>query len=80
MTHGMPCFHWLHKIQIVLCNDLLNVPHCFDVAALACFQKELDGTATDLALRQDDSEVSRKKLVELSREFKKNTPDVRPTV
>lgn len=38
-------------------------------------QKELDGTATDLASRQDDSEVSRKKLVELSREFKKNTPD-----
>lgn len=38
-------------------------------------QKELDGTATELASRQDDSEASRKKLVELSREFKKNTPD-----
>lgn len=38
-------------------------------------QKELDGTATELASRQDESEVSRKKLVELSREFKKNTPD-----
>ena len=38
-------------------------------------QKALDLTATDLASRQDDSEVSRKKLVELSRDFKKNTPD-----
>ena len=38
-------------------------------------QRELDETASELAQRQDESEASRKKLVELSREFKKNTPD-----
>ncbi|PVD31492.1 hypothetical protein C0Q70_06904 [Pomacea canaliculata] len=37
--------------------------------------RELDTTATDLANRQDESDVSRRKLVELSREFKKNTPE-----
>ena len=40
-------------------------------------QKELDTTATDLANRQDESDASRKRLVDLSREFKKNTPEVR---
>lgn len=40
-------------------------------------QKELDTTATQLANRQDESEQSRKKLIDLSREFKKNTPEVR---
>lgn len=40
-------------------------------------QKELDATATQLANRQDESEQSRKKLIDLSREFKKNTPEVR---
>nr|XP_025963102.1 protein CASP [Dromaius novaehollandiae] len=40
------------------------------------FQKrELDATATILANRQDESEQSRKKLIEQSREFKKNTPE-----
>jgi homeobox protein cut-like len=44
-------------------------------------QKSLDLSASDLAARQDESEASRKKLVELSREFKKNTPeDVRKLV
>uniref|UniRef100_A0A4W6CST9 Protein CASP n=1 Tax=Lates calcarifer TaxID=8187 RepID=A0A4W6CST9_LATCA len=38
-------------------------------------QKELDATATQLANRQDESEQSRKKLIDLSREFKKNTPE-----
>ncbi|XP_068230347.1 protein CASP-like isoform X3 [Palaemon carinicauda] len=42
---------------------------------LAEVQRDLDETASELATRQDESEVSRKKLVELSREFKKNTPD-----
>ncbi|KAJ7375021.1 intra-Golgi vesicle-mediated transport [Desmophyllum pertusum] len=37
--------------------------------------KSLDSTATELADRQDESDTSRKKLVELSRDFKKNTPD-----
>uniref|UniRef100_A0A8C3G4L3 Protein CASP n=1 Tax=Cyclopterus lumpus TaxID=8103 RepID=A0A8C3G4L3_CYCLU len=38
-------------------------------------QKELDATATQLANRQDESEQSRKKLIDLSREFKKSTPE-----
>lgn len=40
-------------------------------------QRELDATATVLANRQDESEQSRKRLIEQSREFKKNTPEVR---
>jgi hypothetical protein len=36
----------------------------------------LDGEATELANRQDESDMSRKRLVELSKEFKKSTPDV----
>uniref|UniRef100_A0A672F792 Protein CASP n=1 Tax=Salarias fasciatus TaxID=181472 RepID=A0A672F792_SALFA len=44
----------------------------FDLQQL---QKELDTTATQLASRQDESEQSRKKLIDLSREFKKNTPE-----
>lgn len=44
-------------------------------------QRSLDENASELAARQDESEESRKKLVELSREFKKNTPeDVRKQV
>ncbi|CAH3021307.1 unnamed protein product [Porites evermanni] len=39
-------------------------------------QKSLDTTAAELAERQDGSDISRKKLVELSRDFKKNTPEV----
>nr|XP_015223099.1 PREDICTED: protein CASP isoform X6 [Lepisosteus oculatus] len=38
-------------------------------------QRELDATATVLANRQDESEQSRKKLIDQSREFKKNTPE-----
>uniref|UniRef100_A0A8C9UZD0 Protein CASP n=1 Tax=Scleropages formosus TaxID=113540 RepID=A0A8C9UZD0_SCLFO len=37
--------------------------------------RELDATATVLANRQDESEQSRKKLIDQSREFKKNTPE-----
>ncbi|XP_077954445.1 homeobox protein cut-like 1 isoform X1 [Gasterosteus aculeatus] len=44
----------------------------FDLQQL---QKELDATATQLANRQDESEQSRKKLIDLSREFKKSTPE-----
>ena len=39
-------------------------------------QRELDITANDLAARQDESDNSRKKLVEQSRQFKKDTPEV----
>ncbi|XP_064600449.1 protein CASP-like [Liolophura sinensis] len=50
----------------------------FDLQEL---QKELDITATELANRQDESDASRKRLVELSRDFKKNTPeDIRKIV
>ncbi|KAJ7997024.1 hypothetical protein DPEC_G00224620 [Dallia pectoralis] len=38
-------------------------------------KRELDSTATALANRQDESEQSRKKLIDQSREFKKNTPE-----
>uniref|UniRef100_A0A673GZH1 Protein CASP n=1 Tax=Sinocyclocheilus rhinocerous TaxID=307959 RepID=A0A673GZH1_9TELE len=45
----------------------------FDLQQL---QRELDSSATLLASRQDDSEQSRKKLIDQSRNFKKNTPEV----
>ncbi|XP_064159178.1 homeobox protein cut-like 1 isoform X1 [Anguilla rostrata] len=44
----------------------------FDLQQL---QRELDTTATVLANRQDESEQSRKSLIDQSREFKKNTPE-----
>nr|AAB08430.1 mCASP [Mus musculus] len=44
----------------------------FDLQQL---QRELDAAATVLANRQDESEQSRKRLIEQSREFKKNTPE-----
>ncbi|XP_031439327.1 homeobox protein cut-like 1 [Clupea harengus] len=44
----------------------------FDLQQL---QRELDTTATQLANRQDESEQSRKILIDQSREFKKNTPE-----
>uniref|UniRef100_A0A8K9UFU6 Protein CASP n=1 Tax=Oncorhynchus mykiss TaxID=8022 RepID=A0A8K9UFU6_ONCMY len=47
----------------------------------APYKRELDATATQLANRQDESEQSRKKLIDQSRDFKKNTPeDVRKQV
>jgi len=52
---------------------------CEDFVA-RCLQKSLDLSAADLATRQDESEASRKKLVELSREFKKTTPEVQRNV
>uniref|UniRef100_A0A671NYJ8 Protein CASP n=1 Tax=Sinocyclocheilus anshuiensis TaxID=1608454 RepID=A0A671NYJ8_9TELE len=45
---------------------------------MLCFysaDRELDSSATLLASRQDDSEQSRKKLIDQSRDFKKNTPE-----
>ena len=44
-------------------------------AISCCRKRELDATATVLANRQDESEQSRKRLIEQSREFKKNTPE-----
>ncbi|XP_010864039.2 cut-like homeobox 1b isoform X5 [Esox lucius] len=50
----------------------------FDLQQL---QRELDATATQLANRQDESEQSRKKLIDQSRDFKKNTAeDIRKQV
>lgn len=46
--------------------------HEFDIQQ---FQHELDSEAQLVAKRQDDSEASRKKLVELSRDFKKTAPE-----
>ncbi|KRY93816.1 Homeobox protein cut-like ceh-44, partial [Trichinella pseudospiralis] len=43
--------------------------------SLAYTLKELDETAAELANRQDESECSRQKLIENSREYKKNTPE-----
>lgn len=39
-------------------------------------QKDLDVIASDLTSRQDDSEASRRQLVEMSREFKKTLSPV----
>lgn len=36
----------------------------------------MDSTAAEMAARQDESESSRRRLVELSREFKTKTPEV----
>ncbi|KAM4567220.1 cut-like homeobox 1b isoform 1-T1 [Odontesthes bonariensis] len=52
-------------------QDMKNASHKFVIRPW----KELDATATQLANRQDESEQSRKKLIDLSREFKKTTPE-----
>ena len=39
-------------------------------------QKQLEATATEIANRQDESDASRKRLVEQSKEFKKTTTEV----
>lgn len=39
-------------------------------------QRELNSVASELASRQEESEHSHKHLVELSREFKRNVPEV----
>ena len=40
-------------------------------------QKQLEATATEIANRQDESDASRKRLVEQSKEFKKTTTEVK---
>ncbi|XP_053555731.1 homeobox protein cut-like 2, partial [Bombina bombina] len=42
---------------------------------LSLLQKELNSLASELAARQEESEHSHKRLIELSREFKKNVPE-----
>lgn len=41
-----------------------------------CLQRELNSVASELAGRQEESEHSHKHLVELSREFRRNVPEV----
>uniref|UniRef100_A0AAY4A939 Protein CASP n=1 Tax=Denticeps clupeoides TaxID=299321 RepID=A0AAY4A939_9TELE len=57
-----------------VCGVLCVVPVSYSVCVF-CPQRELDATATVLAHRQDESEQSRKKLIDQSRDFKKNTPE-----
>uniref|UniRef100_A0A3P8Y6U7 Homeobox protein cut-like n=2 Tax=Esox lucius TaxID=8010 RepID=A0A3P8Y6U7_ESOLU len=66
-----------HSVSICLkmaanAGSMFQYWKCFDLQQL---QRELDSTATALANRQDESEQSRKKLIDQSREFKKNTPE-----
>uniref|UniRef100_A0A669E658 Protein CASP n=1 Tax=Oreochromis niloticus TaxID=8128 RepID=A0A669E658_ORENI len=65
-------FPWQAAGVVVLLSEEVNAP-----AKLVelYYLIELDVTATQLANRQDESEQSRKKLIDLSREFKKNTPE-----
>lgn len=71
---GLPSVFWSNANTVfsgAKCNYSLVFAFCFPA------QRELDATATVLANRQDESEQSRKRLIEQSREFKKNTPEVR---
>src|SRR5690349_3890963 len=52
-----------------------SVQHAWKSFGLAGLQSELDAIATELATHQDESESSRKKLVDLTREFKKQAAD-----
>uniref|UniRef100_A0A8C7JSG3 Protein CASP n=1 Tax=Oncorhynchus kisutch TaxID=8019 RepID=A0A8C7JSG3_ONCKI len=69
---------------VILLPNLKSSPYPMSLTKCVCvcvFQRELDATATQLANRQDESEQSRKKLIDQSRDFKKNTPeDVRKQV
>ncbi|KAK7505883.1 hypothetical protein BaRGS_00002605, partial [Batillaria attramentaria] len=71
---------WCMQRAIRVGNMLCGACSQFD--SIVCRrERELDTTATELANRQDESDASRKKLVEQSREFKKNTPeDIRKIV
>lgn len=46
----------------------------YDMPCLS--QRDLDSRASEIAQRQDESDASRKKLIELSREFKKTASEV----
>lgn len=64
--------NWVFVLYYSNLNDFFNANWILRL----CQQKELDSTATELAGRQEDSDCSRKALVESSRDFKKNTPEV----
>ena len=63
--------------KLLLIVALFKRKEINDDSKFFSFQKSLDSTATELANRQDESDISRKRLIEQSREFKKNTPEVR---
>ena len=52
-----------------------SVSHVWKDFGLPELQQDLDNEATSIALRQDQSEISRKALVELSKEFKRSSSE-----
>lgn len=77
----------VHELQVAAPKWLntLCIADIYFICLLCClclcvcprFQRELDSQAQEVVKRQDDSEASRKKLVELSREFKRTSTEVR---
>lgn len=65
----MPCL----LFYVLLSPSPFLCVFCF---GFVFFQKELNSIASELAARQEESEQSHKHLIELSREFKKNVPEV----
>lgn len=75
---GLGCLGGPHFIMAASLKSMSDYWKTFNLPEV---QKSLDLSAADLAARQDESEASRKRLVELSREFKRTTPeDVRKVV
>ncbi|ESN93755.1 hypothetical protein HELRODRAFT_180623 [Helobdella robusta] len=56
-------------------NSLNSMYEYWKAFELVNIQRDLDKDAAEIATRQDESEVSRKKLVEMTKEFKRTTPD-----
>lgn len=65
------------KCRLVLLFPARFLSECL---SFLCLQRELNSVASELAGRQEESEHSHKHLVELSREFKRNVPEVSLTV
>ncbi|XP_073257283.1 protein CASP-like [Porites lutea] len=65
---------WRSKTKMAA-SSFVSMRNFWKEFSLPELQKSLDTTAAELAERQDGSDISRKKLVELSRDFKKNTPE-----
>uniref|UniRef100_A0A671P004 Protein CASP n=1 Tax=Sinocyclocheilus anshuiensis TaxID=1608454 RepID=A0A671P004_9TELE len=68
-----PCLSTHGKRAAIRVGKMIRTSHHYCLYTV--FQRELDSSATLLASRQDDSEQSRKKLIDQSRDFKKNTPE-----
>ncbi|XP_065890443.1 protein CASP-like [Dysidea avara] len=56
-------------------NTFTNLLQFWKQFDLPEFHKQLEATATEIANRQDESDTSRKRLVEQSKEFKKTTTE-----